>query len=67
MSLLASVTFCECRARDGLQSIPKYIPTEQKIEMINRSIDCGFKKIEITSFSNPKFLPQFQDCVEVLQ
>ena len=67
MALKKKVTLCECWARDGLQSIPKYIPTEQKVEMINRIIDSGVKKLEVTSFSHPKLLPQFKDCVEVLQ
>ncbi len=67
MALPKSVILCECWARDGLQSIPKVIPTEQKIEMLNRIIDSGVRKLEVTSFSHPKLLPQFADCVEVLK
>ena len=67
MSIPDSVIFCECWARDGLQSIPKLIPTADKIEMINRIIDSGIRKLEVTSFSHPQLLPQFADCVEVLQ
>ncbi|MHC4948243.1 MAG: hydroxymethylglutaryl-CoA lyase [Planctomycetota bacterium] len=67
MALRESVILCECWARDGLQSIPKVIPTEQKIEMIDRIIDSGVRKLEVTSFSHPKLLPQFADCVEVLK
>ena len=67
MALPKSVTVCECWARDGLQSIPKVIPTEQKIEMIDRIVDSGVQKLEVTSFSHPKLLPQFADCVEVLR
>lgn len=67
MALPKSVTVCECWARDGLQSIPKVIPTEQKIEMIDRIQDSGVRKLEVTSFSHPKLLPQFADCVEVLK
>ncbi len=66
-SLCESVTVCECWARDGLQSIPTYIPTEQKVEMIDRIVRSGVRKLEVTSFSHPKLLPQFADCVEVLQ
>lgn len=61
------VTLCECWARDGLQSVPTFIPTAQKIEMIDRMIDAGIRKLEVTSFSHPKLLPQFQDAVEVLK
>ncbi|MHC5009772.1 MAG: hydroxymethylglutaryl-CoA lyase [Planctomycetota bacterium] len=67
MALPESVTVCECWARDGLQSIPKVIPTSEKIEMINRMQDSGVKKLEVTSFSHPKLLPQFADCVEVMK
>lgn len=67
MALPKSVHLCECWARDGLQSIPKVIPTEDKIAMINAIIDAGVRKLEVTSFSHPKLLPQFADCVEVLK
>lgn len=67
MAFRKSVTVCECWARDGLQSIPKVIPTDQKVEMINNIQKAGFKKLEVTSFSHPKLLPQFADCVEVMQ
>jgi len=67
MALKKEVTVCECWARDGLQSVPKVIPTDQKIEMINAIQDAGFRKLEVTSFSHPKLLPQFADCVEVMK
>ena len=66
-ALPESVVFCECWARDGLQSMPVLVPTAQKIEMIDRITAAGFKKLEVTSFSNPKLLPQFADAVEVLK
>ena len=61
------VVVCECWARDGLQSVPTFVPTEHKIEMLNRMTDAGFRKMEVTSFSHPKLLPQFADAVEVLK
>ena len=67
MALPKSVTLCECWARDGLQSIPGVVTTADKVEMINRIIDSGVRKLEVTSFSHPKLLPQFADCVEVLK
>jgi hydroxymethylglutaryl-CoA lyase len=66
-ALPESVVVCECWARDGLQSMPAIVPTERKIEMIDRITDAGFRKLEVTSFSNPKLLPQFADAVEVLR
>lgn len=66
-SLPESVTVCECWARDGLQSMPVLVPTAQKIEMIDRITAAGFRKLEVTSFSNPRLLPQFADAEEVLR
>ena len=67
MPVRTPVVACECWARDGLQSIPTVVPTAHKIEMLNRIIDAGFPKLEVTSFSHPKLLPQFADAVEVLR
>jgi len=67
MPLQEKIIACECWARDGLQSMPVLVPTDQKVEMIHRIVDAGFKKLEVTSFSHPKLLPQFADAVEVLK
>jgi hydroxymethylglutaryl-CoA lyase len=61
-----SVVLGECWARDGLQSEPGFVPTEQKIEMIAGMVEAGFTRIEATSFAHPKYLPQFKDAEEVL-
>jgi hydroxymethylglutaryl-CoA lyase len=62
-----SVIVCECWARDGLQSMPVLVPTARKIEMIDAITAAGFPKVEVTSFSHPRLLPQFADAVEVLR
>lgn len=67
MSFANPITVCECWARDGLQSIPTVVPTDAKVEMIDRVVRAGFRKVEVTSFSHPKLLPQFADAVEVLR
>lgn len=67
MNIPKNVRICECWARDGIQGHPQIIPTEKKIEIINRLIDVGFKRIEVTSFSHPKLVPQFADCLDVLK
>jgi hydroxymethylglutaryl-CoA lyase len=66
-TLPESVTVCECWARDGLQSMPIHVSTAHKIEMIDRVTAAGFKKVEVTSFSHPKLLPQFADAADVLR
>jgi hydroxymethylglutaryl-CoA lyase len=61
------IHFCECWARDGLQSITTLVPTEQKLELLNGIIGAGVRELEVTSFSHPKLLPQFADAEEVLR
>ena len=67
MALPGSVVACECWARDGLQSMPVLVSTDDKVEMLNRIVRAGFKKLEVTSFSHPKLLPQFADAADVLR
>lgn len=60
------VILCECFARDGLQHEAAVLPTEAKAAMLERIADCGFRRIEITSFAHPKYIPQFADAEAVL-
>ncbi len=60
------LTLVEVGPRDGIQAEPTILSTEDKIEFITRSIDAGIKRIEVTSFVNPKRVPQMADAVEVL-
>ena len=56
----------ECWARDGLQNQPTFIETDQKLNMLLKIADTGFTRIEATSFSHPKYVPQFKDSLELL-
>lgn len=62
-----AVILTEVCPRDGFQSISEWIPTETKVDIINRLIDCGYKQIEVTSFVHPKAIPQLKDADEVLK
>ena len=53
-------------ARDGFQIEPNWIPTERKIEIIDRLSQTGVAKIEATSFVSPKAVPQLRDAAEVM-
>jgi hydroxymethylglutaryl-CoA lyase len=64
---MAPVTLCECFARDGLQHEPAFVPTATKRALIERFAALGFRRIEATSYSNPKVVPQFADASELLQ
>src|SRR5438132_9508280 len=52
-------------ARDGLQIEPGWVPTEQKVELIDRLSATGVSKIEATSFVSPKAVPNMRDAEEV--
>jgi hydroxymethylglutaryl-CoA lyase len=62
-----SVVLCECFARDGLQHEPAFVPTATKRALVERFAALGFKRVEATSYSNPKVVPQFADASEVLK
>jgi len=64
---MAGVTLCECFARDGLQHEPAFVPTAAKRALIERFAALGFPRIEATSYSNPKVVPQFADASELLK
>ena len=63
----ADVTICECFARDGLQHEPDFVSTDTKRQLIERFAALGFTRIEATSYSNPKVVPQFADASELLR
>ncbi|MDR0519374.1 MAG: hydroxymethylglutaryl-CoA lyase [Clostridiales Family XIII bacterium] len=60
-----NVTIVEVGPRDGFQNLPDFIPTEVKIKSIEKIIESGVKDVEITSFVNPKAIPQMADASEV--
>ena len=66
MKLPKSVTICEVGPRDGFQIEPEWIPTETKIEVIDRLSETGLPRIEVTSFVHPKVVPQMRDAEEVM-
>ena len=52
--------------RDGFQSEPEFVPTDEKIGLINRLSRTGLRKIEVTSFVSPKAIPNLRDAQEVM-
>ncbi|MEK7386197.1 MAG: hydroxymethylglutaryl-CoA lyase [candidate division NC10 bacterium] len=66
MKLPERVTICEVGTRDGFQIEPDFIPTELKVEVVNRLSDAGVPRIEVTSFVHPKVVPQLRDAEEVM-
>ena len=64
---MSRVTLCECFARDGLQHEPAFVPTETKRALVERFAALGFPRVEATSYSNPKVVPQFADASDLLR
>lgn len=67
MALPKKVLISEVGPRDGWQNHPVPISTETKIKYIRKMVECGARKMEITSFVNPKYVPQMGDAREVFQ
>ena len=63
--LPARIEFVEVGARDGLQNEKTLIPTATKLELIGRAIAVGARRIEVTSFVNPRKVPQMADADDV--
>ena len=66
MKLPERVTVCEVGTRDGFQIEPDFIPTQQKIEVVNLLSATGMPRIEVTSFVSPKAVPQLKDAEAVM-
>lgn len=62
-----SVEIVEVGPRDGLQNEPTLVSTADKIALIERAIDAGVRRVEVTSFVNPKRVPQMADAEDVLR
>lgn len=61
------VKIVEVGPRDGLQNERKVVPTEVKVNFINRLSATGLRSIEVTSFVSPKWVPQMADNSQVFQ
>jgi hydroxymethylglutaryl-CoA lyase len=55
----------EVSPRDGLQNESAMLSTEQKLTLIDRALASGARRIEATSFVNPKVVPQMADAEAV--
>ncbi len=60
------VQIVEVSPRDGLQAEAVVLPTEVKVELIQRLVGAGARRIEVCSFVNPARVPQMADAEAVL-
>lgn len=59
---MTAIEFVEVGPRDGLQNETALIVTADKLALILRAMDAGARRIEVTSFVNPKKVPQMADA-----
>ena len=63
---MSRIYFNDVVTRDGFQIEPNFIPTDDKVKLIDELSECGFAKIEVTSFTSPKAIPMLRDAEEVM-
>jgi len=64
---MSGVRIVEMAPRDGLQNEAREVPTEVKVELIERLAAAGLPAVEATAFVSPKWVPQMADHTEVLE
>ncbi len=57
----------EVVTRDGFQAESAFIPSEEKIALLDRLSQAGYAKIEVSSFTSPKAIPMLADAEAVMQ
>jgi hydroxymethylglutaryl-CoA lyase len=62
----AEVEILEVSPRDGLQNEKTILSTEDKVELVERAVRAGARRIEVTSFVNPSRVPQMADADDVM-
>jgi len=66
MNLSSKVKLREVAPRDGFQSLKGFLPTEQKLRIIEAVVKAGVKDVEATSFVSPRAIPQLRDAADLL-
>jgi hydroxymethylglutaryl-CoA lyase len=60
------IHFNDVVTRDGFQMEPAFVATDAKVALVDALAECGFAKIEVTSFTSPKAIPMLRDAEEVM-
>lgn len=62
---MRQIEIYEVGPRDGFQNICHFIPTQDKLEIINDLVTAEVKYIQLTSYVSPKAIPQMSDAREL--
>ena len=66
MNLPSKVKIREVGPRDGFQIQKDFIPTPEKLEIIDAVVAAGVPDVEATAFVSPKAVPQMRDAAEII-
>ncbi|MGY0197406.1 hydroxymethylglutaryl-CoA lyase [Leptothrix sp. BB-4] len=63
---MSRIHFNEVVTRDGFQNEPAFVSTDHKVALIDALSQCGYAKIEVTSFTSARAIPMLRDAEEVM-
>jgi hydroxymethylglutaryl-CoA lyase len=66
MKYPARAKIVDVSPRDGLQNEKGSVPTQVKVELVDRLSEAGLQAVEAGSFVSPRWVPQMADSAEVL-
>lgn len=61
------VSVYEVSPRDGLQNEAAPVPLSGKVDLVNALLQAGLRRIELTSFVSPRWVPQLADADELVR
>ncbi len=64
---MAQVELCEVGPRDGLQNEKEILDTSIKLRLIEQLVAAGLRRIEVTSFVSPEWIPQLADAEQLVE
>ena len=65
--LPSAISIHEVGPREGFQFEKGPIATDRKIELVDALSETGVKRIQVTSFVSPKWVPQMSDAEEITE
>jgi hydroxymethylglutaryl-CoA lyase len=66
-ALPAEVSVYEVSLRDGLQNEAAPVPLSGKVELAKALLAAGLKRLELTSFVSPRWVPQLADAEDLIR
>src|SRR3954447_10440066 len=60
------VSVLEVGPRDGLQAEERFVPTDEKVELVDALSHTGVERIQVTSFVRAEWIPALADAAEVM-